>query len=535
MKLKYIFFFSLLYAVTACSDDSPTAPDVPDTPEQPDITNSVERIVTIDAGQTFQTITGFGASDCWSPSFVGKTWISSRAGITELLFSSEIRNGQPKGIGLSQWRVNLGGGTAQQGEASGIEDKSRRAESYLTDNLTLDWTRCEGQRYFMNRARELGCSDFILFSNTPPVQYTYNGKGFSAQGGSSNLKPEHYNDFARYMTDVASFYTSEGYNITHISPVNEPQYNWDSGQEGSGWTNDEVAVLTRELDAELTKQDLSTQILPGESGDWEYLYQTKSDANRSNVISAFFTPGSSAYIGDLPHVKNLICGHSYWTDGTWDGMRNVRSRLAQAASQYGVEVWQSEWSMLGDGYSSTEFAGYDTATEMDIALYMSKVIHNDLTVAGVTSWSYWTSMDVSRWGHKNRFLLISLIPAGGEYGDIEKEGTYQATPTLWVLGNYSRFIRPGYRRIKLTQNESRSFFGSAWISDTGDKIVAVYTNLADRNVRLNETHTGWPRDVESITTYTTSSEKNLVEAVVTGNQQIIIETGSVTTVIYNLK
>ena len=42
-------------------------------------------------------------------------------------------------------------------------------------------------------------------------------------------------------------------------------------------------------------------------------------------------------------------------------------------------------------------------------------------------------MDVSRWGHKNRFLLISLVPAGGEYGDIEQEGSYQATATLWVL------------------------------------------------------------------------------------------------------
>lgn len=42
------------------------------------------------------------------------------------------------------WRVNLGGGSAEQGEASGIEDKSRRAESYLTDDLTLDWTRCKG-------------------------------------------------------------------------------------------------------------------------------------------------------------------------------------------------------------------------------------------------------------------------------------------------------------------------------------------------------------------------------------------------------
>ena len=80
------------------------------------------------------------------------------------------------------------------------------------------------------------------------MQYTYNGKGFSARGGLSNLKPEHYGDFAGYMADVAARYTGEGYHISHISPVNEPQYNWDSGQEGSGWTNDEVAALARELD-----------------------------------------------------------------------------------------------------------------------------------------------------------------------------------------------------------------------------------------------------------------------------------------------
>lgn len=78
--------------------------------------------------------------------------------------------------------MNLGGGSAAQGEASGIEDKSRRAESYLTDDLTYDWTRCEGQRYFMDRAKELGCNNFVLFSNTPPVQYTYNGKDFPPEG-----------------------------------------------------------------------------------------------------------------------------------------------------------------------------------------------------------------------------------------------------------------------------------------------------------------------------------------------------------------
>lgn len=80
-------------------------------------------------------------------------------------------------------------------------------------------------------------------------------------------------------------------------------------------------------------------------------------------------------------------------------------------------------------------------------------------------------MDIPRWGHKNRFLLISLEPSDGVYGDIEKEGTYKATPTLWVLGNYSLFIRPGYRRIMLNMNESSSFFGSAWISPKKIKLL----------------------------------------------------------------
>ncbi len=525
-KLKYILCFLLLLTLISCSDDTQDTEPAP-----PDV--SVEKLVTIDVEQTFQTIAGFGASDCWTSAFIGKSWTSTRDQISELLFSSEIQSGRPKGIGLSMWRVNLGGGTAEQGDASGIEDKTRRAESYLTDKLTLDWTRCEGQRYFMSRAKEEGCESIILFSNTPPVQYTYNGKGFSNRGGVSNLKSDCYDDFANYMADVAQYYQNMGHPITHISPVNEPQYNWEGGQEGSGWTNDEVAKLARELDRALGERNLSSDILLGEAGDWDYLYKTKNDANRSNILSAFFSSGSSAYVGDLDRVKRLICGHSYWTDGTWAGMRNVRRQVAHAAKQYNVDIWQSEWSMLGDGYSSSEFVGYELASEMDIAHYMSKVIHNDLVVAGVTSWSYWTAMDIPRWGHKNRFLLISLLPTGGEYGDIEQEGSFKATPTLWVLGNYSRFIRPGYRRISLEMKDSRNLFGSAYVSNDGDTIVAVYSNLSSKPIKLMETHLGWS-EVKSITTYTTSSSKNLEENVVDSESPVVLDPESVTTIVYNL-
>lgn len=539
MKLITLLFASLATSLSACSDDAVNESQ-PETPND-EPTVSVDKNVTINAGQTFQTIKGFAASDCWTPAFVGKYWTNNRNEIAELLFSSEITDGQPKGIGLSMWRVNMGGGSMEQGDESGISNVSRRAESYLNDDLTLDWTRCEGQRYFMEQAKELGCDQFVLFSNTPPVQYTKNGKGFSSEGNQSNLKEDCYDDFAAYMADVAAHYTSEGYNITHISPINEPQFSWnDGGQEGSPWTNDEAAHLLRELDNALTERGLSTDILPGEAAEWTYLYTTKDDPNRSKVVEAFFEPSSSAYIGDLTHVKSLIGGHSYWTDGTWDGMRNARKRMAQTAGQYGLEVWQTEWSMLGDNYSSTEFGSYDTATTMDIALYMSRVIHNDLTVAGVTSWSYWTSMDISQWGQKDRFLLISLIPNGwtgdgGDTGLLRNGGSYQAMPTLWVLGNYSRFIRPGYRRIAMELSESMNFFGSAWISPEADEIVAVYTNYSDKGVRLNETREGWNGDVTSITTYTTTQDKNLKEKTYATDEKVTLDAESVTTVVYTLK
>ena len=538
MKLNLLLFTPMLLGTLACSDGSPVEPEPTPGPDVPEV--SVAKTVTIDAGQTFQTMKGFGASDCWTPAYVGKYWTNTREEISELLFSSEIVDGQPKGIGLSFWRVNMGGGSMEQGDGSGIEEPSRRAESYLNADGTYNWSKCEGQCYFMQRAREQGCEDFILFSNTPPVQYTRNGQGRSDSGFSSNLKEDCYDDFAAYMAEVAAHYEGEGYNITHISPVNEPQYEWNGhDQEGSGWQNDEVARLARELDAALTAKGLSTQILLGEAADWEYLYKVKGNAGSSRVLDAFFAPGSSAYVGDLAHVGKLIGGHSYWTDGTWEGMRDVRRQMAQATAQYGLDVWQTEWSMLGDEYSLSEFVGYDNATEMDIALYMTKVIHNDLTVAGVTSWSYWVAMDALRTGHKNRFLLIALNPQGWDGGwghvtTIAQEGSFRATPTLWALGNYSRFVRPGYKRIGLTLNEDSDFFGSAYISPDGKQIVAVYSNLSDDAVRLEETHIGWSGTPASVKVYTTSATKNLQESVPVADNPVYLDAGSVTTVVYEL-
>ena len=165
---------------------------------------------------------------------------------------------------------------------------------------------------------------------------------------------------------------------------------------------------------------------------------------------------------------------------------------------------------------------------------MSRVIHCDLAVAGVTSWSYWTAMSVERYSQQNRFELIFTTPAGGQYSDDtwDQNGTVQANANLWVLGNYSLFIRPGFKRIDLSVNESKDFFGTAWISPEGDRVVVVCTNYDAKN-GMNLNVDGLPGTPKAIHRYTTTASKNLQQDYFKVGDTVFAEPHSVTTVVYD--
>lgn len=532
MKKNLLIVFSVV-AMAACSSsdsDNSFTPNYEITVKT-DTTVSV----TINSAATYQTIEGFASSDAWNMEYVGKYWsTSAKEGIAKLLFSQNIKNNQPEGIGLSMWRVNLGGGSSEQGDDSGINDKpERRAECFQTASGGYDWTKAAGQRYFMEQAKLYGVSNFVLFSNTPPVYYTKNGKAYSESGAYANLKTDCYNKFASFLATCASHFNSQGYNISYISPVNEPQYNWTGGQEGSGWQNAEVAKLVRALDSQLSTEGLSsTKILVGEAGAWNYLYETASDvgAERSNVINDFFNASSANYIGNLSHVPSLVCAHSYWLDTSLSQIKSTRQSAAAAAKARGLSLAQTEWSMMSETYDG--ITSYDNATYMDLAMAMAGVLHYDLTTAGVTSWSYWTTCERERWGQMSRFYLIRLTPTGGDYGDLTTGGTYEASKNLWVLGNYSLFVRPGYKRIDVT-SPSSSVLASAYISPNQDKLVVVYTNLGKKSVKVEATINVSGKTATNPQEYVTSSSRNL--RLVGSEETNVLEARSVATVVYDLQ
>ena len=470
----------------------------------------------IDTSMCYQTIQDFGASDCWSTEFIVDYYSEAeKAKGAKWLFSQQIdEDGNPEGIGLSCWRVNVGAGSATQGSNSNIEEEIHRTECFLNQDGSYDWSRQDGQQWFMRQAKDYGVEHFLLFSNSPPIYQTKTGKAnANNQNLTCNLKTTCYDDFAEFLATVAKHFVDEGYNITYIDPVNEPQYDWKSGQEGSPWENSDITKLAKQLNTSITSRGLNSKILIPEAGSIACLYAGTSPRGNKQ-IEAFWKRGTSTYIGNLATLAPVAAGHSYWTVGSDELLREVREKARDEAAKYGVEVMQTEWSMLDDPPSTSAGfpANYAYASKMSIALYMGKLIQCDLTIGNMVAWSYWTAFSQEKWGQKNRFHLIRVNTVGdtGEEsnGDLKDGGTLTADKNLWVLGNFSRFIRPGYKRIGLEgADDLTSLLGSAWLSPDENEVVAVFVNIshARRKVDLSMVS----GDVGEVRTYVTDRIRNL--------------------------
>jgi len=484
--------------------------------------------VSVDLSSANQTVYGFGASDAWSTQFVGKNWpLEKRERIADLLFSTSVdSSGNPEGIGLSIWRFNIGAGSAKQGEESGITDPWRRAEGFLLDDGTFDETKQAGQQWFLKAARERGVETFIAFSNSPPVQLTRNGLAFADGGVSSNLPEENYPAFAGFLADVVNYFEEKGIPIYAISPVNEPQWNWSSGnnQEGSPWQNHEIAKLVRVLDEYFTRHKVPSKIEIPEAAQINFLYED-GPAGRGNQLD-YFWGNPETRISDLKKLSSAVAAHSYYT--TWPVSEMIRHRKNLRtyldSLEEPPELWMSEYCILED---NEEVRGPGRNLGMDPALYMARVIHYELTLAGASAWQWW--LGVSPYDYNDGLFYIDHDPYDGEIYESKK---------LWVMGNFSWFIRPGALRLDVMMDDSLSeeerasrLMVSAYRNrDSSLAIVAVNYSVSDQTLLLdNELLRS---DFKSYNLYITSEEASLEKRELTKpDAHITIPARSVATIV----
>ncbi|MBD0831537.1 glycoside hydrolase [Aestuariibaculum sediminum] len=443
---------------------------------------------------THQTIRNFGASDAWSTQFVGKYWPEdAKQAIAKLLFSKAIKSdGSPEGIGLSAWRFNIGAGSAEQGSESEILDEWRRSECFLNQDGTYNWDKQQGQLWFIKAAKQYGVETFIGFVNSPPVFYTKNGKAWSSDGSRANLKQEYYKNYANFLSEVLKGVKQKtGITFDYVSPFNEPQWAWECcKQEGSPWTNEELFLVTHEIHKSFIKNKISSKIEITEAAKIDYLYTAADKPNRGNQIDYFFNKKSEGYLGYLPSVAKKVAGHSYFTTWNNNTLINTRNALNQKRQEIDpdLEYWMTEYCVLED---NKEIRGAGRDLGIDAALYVAKVIHADLVYSNASAWHWWLA--ISPYNYKDGLIYIDKNKEGGQFSD---------SKMLWVLGHYSRFIKPRMRRIDVNKKVETNVLVSAYASK--DEIVLVMVNIDETDKKIMVS--GVPKSYKLEACYETTGE-----------------------------
>jgi glucuronoarabinoxylan endo-1,4-beta-xylanase len=322
-----------------------------------------------------------------------------------------------------------------------------------------DWTTDNDMVWVTNQAIARGVQTVWSTPWSPPAWMKSND---SIDNGGS-LLPSSYGDYAEYLTTYVAMYKSLfGITINGISLQNEPDINasyesclW-SGQQFHDFIVDDLAPVLRE-------KNLGVKVIMPERSSWDdgYASQTLDDPLSASTVSVV---ASHDYAGGLYP----------FTDAT--------SR--------GKDVWETEVSNLGTNDPS-----------MTDALSWALLIHNSIVTAGVNAWHYW-------W-------LVTPYDSGQSLIYLNQgTGTYTAYKRLWTIGNFSRYIRPGFWQVALSSNNPEPGVYTSAYMNIGTKevvVVAINQNAASTNLKI--TLPGLPR--KSAQAFQTTATQNLASATVT--------------------
>jgi len=441
-----------------------------------------QRKIVINPKKKFQKIEGFGVSGAWWAQHIGGWDEERRNKIIDLLFDRE------KGIGLSIYRYNIGAGSGMN-----IADPWRRTDSFELEKGKYDWEKDKNAVWVLRAARDKGVEKFVAFANSPPARMTRTGCITGGERGESNLRKDMYEDFAQYLIDIVKHLREENkIPIEYISPINEPEWDWKSskGQEGCHYAIDECFEVVKVLINKIKENDIDVKVSVIEAGRWEdvriYIDKILGDKDVRRELDHFSV-------------------HSYYSD------RNSKERIANymRRNYLEIKIWMSEWTEMENGRDYN----------MNSALTLANTLHDDITIGQVSSWQYWIA--VSKYNYRD-----GLIYTNEGTQDIEE------TKRLWSLGNYSKYIKPGYLRID-TQTGNKDLKVSGYINRKGEEIVVVVINNSDGSIPANlllETS----KEFEDVNIFETS-EKNNLENIYSDSvkKRYIFNPRSITTLVFH--
>lgn len=384
-------------------------------------------VKNVDPTIQFQEFEGWGVSLAWWAHVVGQFPEPARTDYLEKTFDVK------KGLGLNFVRYNIGGGENPLYAAPGKNFLEFRTAvpGYLRADGTYDWNADAAQRTVLQYALGHGANRTEAFSNSPPYWMTQSGSVTGNYEGKDNIKPEFDAAFANYLATVTKHFRDEwGVKFDTLEPLNEPDGHWwkfGNHQEGAFVEPPHQNEIIKQTAQAVKNLDLNTSIAASDDS-------VIDDAVRT------FAQYDAQTLATLSRINTHTYGGS------------ARAQLSTLVLSADKPLWMTEY---GDGDAS--------------GMQMARQINADIRGLHPVAWAYWQVVDnVDGWG----FLKNPLT-------DITKP-QYEINRKFYVMGQFSRFIRPDAKFIAVDNRDTLAAFDAQ-----KGILTLVVTNSTDADMPVN--------------------------------------------------
>ena len=263
----------------------------------------------------------------------------------------------------------------------------------------------------------------ILFASPwgQPMEWktnnSINAKNDAGEVGS--LKKENWPDYAAYLEKYVQYLRKNGVELDAISIQNEPD--WTPTYAGCYWSTSDMAEFVKTYGRQISCKIITPESIGCSDGYANAL-------NKTDVLNCFDIYGGHQYSGIGSAYKNL--------------------------AKKGKEIWMTEY-LINWNENQTTTRNFDFTK--DFFNFFRSI--NTCMLGDFNAWVHYAS--------KRFYGMLGDGQYGTTNGTVTKRG--------YIMAHFAKFVT-GMTRIDATLG---GLEGSAFLSQTGDTIVAVMANATD--------------------------------------------------------
>lgn len=394
--------------------------------------------VFVDASKQFQTLVGIGGAltDASAETFA-KLPASQQKKFLEAYYDKE------KGIGYTLARTNIHSCDFSSGSYTYVKDGDASLKSFSVDH---------DKQYripFIKQAIAAAGGKLTLFASpwSPPAWMKDNNN--MLQGGK--LKPEFYQSWANYFVKFINAYEKEGIPVWGVTIQNEPmaKQTWESCIFTA---EEELNFLKKYLGPTFHKNGFASKKIIGWDHNRDLIYQRASTLLRD--------PEAAKYLWGI--------GYHWYED--WSGGEQLYNNVKLVK-----DAFPNANLFFTEGCNGP--FKFEKMHDWKLGETYGRSMINDFN-NGCSGWTDWNIL-LDEQGGPNHVKNFCFAPVHAN----TQTGELYFTAEYYYIGHFSKFIRPGAKRI--ISAPSRSALESTAFVNADGKIAVVVMNRTGEKVNYH--------------------------------------------------